>query len=146
MTNIKTKSSFAWIKIWLRDQNIKIKNQNINLLLIFTIHFSIFTSLFTSLRLNNLSLYFVVNLDFARTILRMYIVRISPPEVFLGKGILKICSKVTGQDPCQSVISIKMFCNFIEITLWHGCFLVTLLQIFPILFPRNAGGLLLYCD
>ena len=97
--------------------NQNMTHAKLDLLLIFTIHFSIFTSLFTPLRLNNLSLYFVVNLDFARTILRRYIVRISPPEVFLGKGVLKICSKVTGQDPCQSVISIKMFCNFIEITL-----------------------------
>ena len=27
-----------------------------------------------------------------------------PPEVFFGKGILKICSKVTGEHPCESVI------------------------------------------
>ena len=27
-------------------------------------------------------------------------------EVFLGKGVLKICSKFTGKQPCQSVISI----------------------------------------
>ena len=41
----------------------------------------------------------------------------SPPEVFLGKGVLKICSKFTGEHPCQSVISIKLLINFIEITL-----------------------------
>ena len=28
----------------------------------------------------------------------------SPPEVFLGKGVLKICSKFTGEHLCQSVI------------------------------------------
>ena len=34
----------------------------------------------------------------------------SHPEVFLGKGvIMKICSKFTGEQPCQSVISIKLF-------------------------------------
>ena len=38
----------------------------------------------------------------------------SPPEVFLVKGVLKICSKFTGEHPCQSVISL-------EITLRHGC-------------------------
>ena len=38
--------------------------------------------------------------------------RISPrsshPEVFLRKVVLKICSKFTGEHPCQSVISIKL--------------------------------------
>ena len=46
--------------------------------------------------------------------------RSSRPEVFLEKGVLKICSKFTGKDPCRSVISIKLQCNFIEITLRHG--------------------------
>ena len=34
--------------------------------------------------------------------------RISYLEVFLGKALLKICSKFTGEHPCQSVISIKL--------------------------------------
>ena len=35
--------------------------------------------------------------------------------------------------------------NFIEITLWHGCSSLTLLDIFRTLFPRNTSGwLLLY--
>ena len=34
--------------------------------------------------------------------------RSSPPEVYLGKGVLKICRKVTGEHPCQSAISIKL--------------------------------------
>ena len=34
--------------------------------------------------------------------------RSSPSEVFLGKGVLKICSNITGEHPCRSVISIKM--------------------------------------
>ena len=37
--------------------------------------------------------------------------RSSSPEVFLGKGVLKICSKFTGEHPCRSVISIKLLCN-----------------------------------
>ena len=32
----------------------------------------------------------------------------SRPEVFLGKGVLKICSKFTGERPCRSVISLKL--------------------------------------
>ena len=45
----------------------------------------------------------------------------SPLEMFLGKGVLKIWIKFTGEDPCQSVILTKLLCNFIEIALWFGC-------------------------
>ena len=41
-------------------------------------------------------------------------VRSSRPEVFLGKGVLKICSKFTGGHPCRSAISIKLQRNVIE--------------------------------
>ena len=52
-------------------------------------------------------------------------VRSSPSEVFLGKGVLKICSKFTGEHPCRSAISIK-------------------LKRTP--FPKNTSGwLLLHC-
>ena len=37
--------------------------------------------------------------------------RSSPPEVFQEKGVLKICSKFTGEHPCRSVISIKLLCK-----------------------------------
>ena len=43
--------------------------------------------------------------------------RSSRSEVFLGKGVPKICSKFTGEHTCQSVISIMLQSNFIEITL-----------------------------
>ena len=33
--------------------------------------------------------------------------RSSRPEVFLGKSVLEICSKFTGEHPCRTVISIK---------------------------------------
>ena len=33
--------------------------------------------------------------------------RNSRPEVFLGKGAPKICSKFTGEHPCRSAISIN---------------------------------------
>ena len=62
------------------------------------------------------------------------IYRSSRTGVFLGTGVLVICSKFTGEHPCRSAISIKlgkftgeqpcrrtMPCNFIEIALRHGC-------------------------
>ena len=52
--------------------------------------------------------------------------RSSHPEMFLKKGFLIICSKFTGEDPCPSVILIKMQSKFIEITLRHGCYRVFL--------------------
>ena len=30
------------------------------------------------------------------------------PEVFLGKGVLKECSKVTGEQPCRSLVLTKL--------------------------------------
>ena len=70
--------------------------------------------------------------------------RSSPPEVFLGKGVLKICSKFTGEHPGWKAISIKLQSNFIEIKLRHGCYPVNLLHIFRTSFSKNtSGGLLL---
>ena len=34
--------------------------------------------------------------------------RSSPPDVFLGKVVLKICRKFTGEHPCRSAISKKL--------------------------------------
>ena len=68
-------------------------------------------------------------------------------KMFLRKGVLKICSKFTGKHPCQSVIAIKLFCNFIEVTLRHGCSLVNFLLVFISLFSKNTfGWLLLYAQ
>ena len=64
--------------------------------------------------------------------------RSSPLEAFLGKDVLKKCSKFTGEHPCRSVISVTLLCNFIEITLRHGFSPVSLLHIFRIPFPRTA--------
>ena len=69
--------------------------------------------------------------------------RSSHPEVFLGKDVLEICSKFTGEHPCRSAISIKLLCNFIEIALWHGCSPVNLLHIFGTPFLKNTSGRLL---
>ena len=70
-------------------------------------------------------------------------IRSSRPKVFLGKGILKICSKFTGEHPSRSVISIKLQRNFVKITLQHGCSLVNLLHVFRTPFHKNISGRLL---
>ena len=69
--------------------------------------------------------------------------RSSHPEVFLEKGVLKICSKFTGERPCRSAISIKLLRKFIEIALRHGCSQVNLLDIFRTRFLKNTSGRLL---
>ena len=71
------------------------------------------------------------------------ITRSSPSMVFLLKGVLKICSKFTGEHPCRSAISIKSLCSFIEITLRHGCSRVNLLHIFETPFSKNTSRRLL---
>ena len=75
----------------------------------------------------------------------MYCFQKHHPEVFLWKGVLKICSKFTGEHPCRSAISIKLLSNLIEITLRLGCSTVDLLHIFRTPFHRNTSWwLLLY--
>ena len=66
-----------------------------------------------------------------------------PSRSVLRKRFLKICSKFTGEHPCQSAISINMLSNFIEVVLWHGCSPVNLLHIFRTPFPKNTSGWLL---
>ena len=69
--------------------------------------------------------------------------RSSHPDVFLGKVVLKIFSKITGEHPCRSAIPIKLQSNFIGITLRHGYSPVHLLYIFRTPFPKNTSGWLL---
>ena len=69
--------------------------------------------------------------------------RTSYPEVFLRKGVPKIYSKFTGEHPCRSMISIKLLCNSIKITLRHGRSPVNLLHIFRTPFRKNAWRWLL---
>ena len=79
------------------------------------------------------------------SIWKKIIFRSSHPEVFLRKVDLNICSKFTGEYPCRSVISNKLLCNFIEITIRHGYSPVNLLNIFRTPFHRNTSRwLLLY--
>ena len=60
--------------------------------------------------------------------------------MLLRKGVLKICSKFTGEYPCRSAISIKLQKNFTEITLRHGSAPLNLLHIFRTPFPENTSG------
>ena len=53
------------------------------------------------------------------------------------------CSKFTGEHPCRSVISIKLFCIFIEITVRHGCSPGNLLHIFRTPFSKSTSEWLL---
>ena len=60
-------------------------------------------------------------------------IRSSHSEVFLGKGVLKICCKFTGERPCRSAISIKL----------QICSPANLLHIFRTPFCKNTSGRLL---
>ena len=60
------------------------------------------------------------------------------PEVFLGKNVLEICSKFAWEHPWWRVISIKLQCNFIEITLLHRYSPVNFLHIFRTPFNKNT--------
>ena len=100
--------------------------------------------------------------DFTKNYTTIY--RSSRPEVFLGKRVLKTCSKFTGEHPCWIAISgkvvlntcskftgeypsgsafSKLQSNFIEIALWHGSSSVNLLYVFRTPFPKNNSGRLL---
>ena len=57
----------------------------------------------------------------------------------MGKGVLKIRSKFTGEHTCQNAISIKLLCNFIEIALRHLSSL-NLQHIFRTPFSKNTSG------
>ena len=94
------------------------------------------------------SLAYLKSNKFTKMILRnclsyMAMNRSSYSEVFFGMGVLKICSKFTGEHPSRSVISIKLLCNFIEISLRHECSPANMLHIFRTPFLRNTSGWLL---
>ena len=84
-----------------------------------------------------------IKVQVIRKMLFLFLYRSSHPKVFCWKGVLKICSKFTGEHPCRSAISIKLLCNFIEIILPHGCSPVNLLHIFRTPFPKNTSERLL---
>ena len=51
-----------------------------------------------------------------------------------------LCSKFMGEHPRRSM---KLHCNFIDITLRQGCSPVNLLHVFRTLFPMNTSGRLI---
>ena len=59
--------------------------------------------------------------------------------MFLGKGVLKICTKFVGKNPCWSVISMKLQSIFIKTTLRYGFSPVNLLHIFRTPFRKNTS-------
>ena len=63
-------------------------------------------------------------------------VKNSPPDVLLEKGVLKMCSKFTGEHPRRNAISMKLR---ILIALRHVCLLIFSEH----LFKNTCGGLLL---
>ena len=63
--------------------------------------------------------------------------------MLLRKGVLKICSKFTGEHPRRKGISIRLLSNFIEITFRHGCSPLNLLHNFRTPFLKNTSGWLL---
>ena len=75
--------------------------------------------------------------DAAMFFLKPLTFRSRHPKVFLEKGVLKICSKFTGEHPCRSAISTKLQSNFIEITLQHGCSPVNFLDLSEHFFLRT---------
>ena len=68
-------------------------------------------------------------------------IRSNRPEVFLGKGVLKICSKFTGEYPRRSAILITLLYNFTEIALRHRRSPVNLLHILRTCFLKNTFDL-----
>ena len=80
-------------------------------------------------------------LDQLETFFILSIFRSDPPDVFLGKSVLKICSKFTREHPYRSVISVKLQSNFVKIPLSLAW--VNLPHIFRTLFLKNTSGRLL---
>ena len=74
-----------------------------------------------------------------RLLLNFTLKQSSHPEVFIGNGILKICSEFTGEQPFRRVVLIKFQSNVIEIILRHGCSPVNLLHIFRKPFSKNTS-------
>ena len=69
--------------------------------------------------------------------------RSSHQVVYLGEGVLKICSKFTGEHTYRSVILMKLQNKFIEIALRYECSPVNLVHIFRTPFSKNTPGRLL---
>ena len=69
----------------------------------------LFLDLYTySLKINNLRFWSIFKLCNSLKKQKRGTCRSSYPEVFLEKGVLKICRKFTREHPCRSAISIKL--------------------------------------
>ena len=79
-------------------------------------------------------------------IINITVNRSNPPEFFLGKGVLKTCITVTGENPCRSAISIKFLWNFVEIAVQQECSPVNFLHFFKTPFPKTTSRRLLLCE
>ena len=76
-----------------------------------------------------------------------WISRSSHPEGFLGKGVLKICSKFAREYPCLNVVSIKLLSNFANIIVamsymkWN--FFIIFQKLFGITFKTSRKNIIL---
>ena len=66
-----------------------------------------------------------------------------PPRGVFRKSCSENMQRIYRRTPWQSVISIKLQSNFIEIKFWHGCSPVNLLHIFRKPFSQNTSKRLL---
>ena len=63
--------------------------------------------------------------------------------MFLGKSVLKICSKLTAEHPCRTKISIKLLVTLLKSHFGIGISPVNLSHIFRTPFSRNTSEWLL---
>ena len=128
----------TWIPQWVKCLLIQI-NLNVLVSHMCTFYWLYFKNIFHGSRLQ-----FPDRIRFKSFLNSLQIqCRSSHPEVFLGKLILTIQSKFTGENPCRSVTSINLQSNFIEIALRHDVSPVNWLHIFRTPFPKNTSGWLL---
>ena len=66
--------------------------------------------------------------------------------MFLKKGVLELCSKFTGEHPCQSGTSMKLQSNLLKLHFGMRVFAISLLYIFRTPLPKNSSGWLLVAD
>ena len=85
-----------------------------------------------------------VNSKYFRDFLGISEVQKQPVRAILRKRYSENIQQIYREHPCQIVISVKLLCNFIEITFRHRCSRVNLLNIFRTPFYNNTSrGLLL---
>ena len=77
------------------------------------------------------------NFSYTEPPLCLLLFRSGPLKAFLWETVLKISSKLTKEHCSEIVISIKLLCIYMEITLWHRCSPVNLLHISEHLFIRT---------